>query len=239
MPDCLQCGWANQLHCVGRTPLQPLLPVRLFDGDWAAFILLIRRQGWVRLVHQGEQWVAVAVGGDKRVARDDLTGRRIGPFAPDACEHPRLAIGPCESPPDVLAGAPVRLVVVVGRDQAALRPRPGPLERRCRGNGLDATVVGADRPTPAASGPLRLAEPRDQSPLPDPHAGWDHERTWLPWADTRGLVPRRPALDVRKAEHVTNHDYIGGAVAVAHAVILAAARWPVPQREVRRLAAHR
>jgi hypothetical protein len=129
---------------------------------------------------------------------------------------PGLPIGPSEAPPDVLASAPVGLIEVLGRNDAALPSQPGGLEGGSGGSCFDTAVVRADGTPSSADGTPTLAEPGDEAPLADLGSARADEGPKLPGANA-GCDVRRSRLDEREAECVPYSGNGRRAIAVAHA----------------------
>src|SRR5574343_815229 len=113
-----------------HTTEQPLVHIFSLDGHDTAFVLLIGGQLWIGLVHPGHEWMGIGVNVQHGIALDDLPRRSINPGIPQAGQSPGESIGAIETPPDIAARFPIRLVKGHGRNDAPLAIFPGIADRK-------------------------------------------------------------------------------------------------------------
>jgi hypothetical protein len=125
-------GHANEVLSLLAGSMQPSIPVRAFDVNSAAFVLLVRRLIRFWPVHEPQHGVAVAVLRECRVVGHHLAGFWVGPLTPQPGQRPGLTVRATEVPGDAfgcwghevrVADAPVRSLGTTRPGSAARAPR--------------------------------------------------------------------------------------------------------------------
>lgn len=126
MPEDLGRRQLHQRAGLVNVAMQPFIPLVAFKWNNCALILLAQRENrpgpavHLRLVHQGQQRVAVAVLRQHGVVGHHLAGFRVRPLRPDARQRPSLTIGARKAPGNALnfgiMSGVIRLDKAFGRD---------------------------------------------------------------------------------------------------------------------------